>query len=217
MRRTNQGGADSTTLQDRMTKVALLIATFLVATQMAAGQNSAPADQPPAAIEPALARELIISIQDRKLAVIENGEVVKIYPVAVGSRETPTPPGRFQVINRIVSPTYYHKGEVIGPGPANPLGNRWMGLDRKGYGIHGTNVQSSIGQAASHGCIRMRKHDVEELFARVAVGDVVEIHRQRTPELAEIFGSETQPATSVVAEVKSEPAVAVVAAMAGAL
>jgi lipoprotein-anchoring transpeptidase ErfK/SrfK len=50
-----------------------------------------------------------------------------------------------------------------------------MGLSYKGYGIHGTNNQGSIGHNVSHGCIRMRKADVEQLFEIVKVGDVVEI------------------------------------------
>jgi hypothetical protein len=63
-----------------------------------------------------------------------------------------------------------------------------MGLSVKGYGIHGTNNPGSIGHNASHGCIRMKNHDVEELFQMVAVGDRVELHGERTPELDEIFG-----------------------------
>jgi hypothetical protein len=61
-------------------------------------------------------------------------------------------------------------------------------LSAKGYGIHGTNVPSSIGHNASHGCIRLRNSDVEELFEMVAVGDAVELYAGRTPELDDIFG-----------------------------
>jgi lipoprotein-anchoring transpeptidase ErfK/SrfK len=75
----------------------------------------------------------------------------------------------------------------VGPGKNNPLGTRWMGLGYKGYGIHGTNVPSSIGKAASHGCIRMRQHDVEELFALVDVGTTVELHGERPALVAMIF------------------------------
>jgi hypothetical protein len=52
-----------------------------------------------------------------------------------------------------------------------------MGLSRRGYGIHGTNAPESIGHAASHGCIRMRTRDAEELFELVRAGDSVEIMR----------------------------------------
>ena len=62
-----------------------------------------------------------------------------------------------------------------------------MGLGYRGYGIHGTNVQSSVGKAASHGCIRMRQHDVEELFELVDVGTTVELHAERPPVVAMIF------------------------------
>ena len=64
-----------------------------------------------------------------------------------------------------------------------------MGLSRKGYGIHGTNNQRSIGHNVSHGCIRMRKADVEELFELVRVGDVVEMVAEPTEALAGIFSA----------------------------
>lgn len=121
-------------------------------------------------------RRIVISIADRKLAVVEDGRVVKIYPAAVGADATPSPTGVFTIANRMPNPTWYGPhGKVVTPGTANPLGTRWMGLNRKGYGIHGTNNQSSVGHNVSHGCIRMRKADVEELFELVKVGDVVEM------------------------------------------
>ena len=131
---------------------------------------------------------LVISIPDRKLAVMEEGRVLKVYPVAVGAAVSPSPTGTLRIVNKVIGPTYYHKGKVIAPGKSNPLGDRWMGLNQKGYGIHGTNVPSSIGKAASHGCIRMGKHDVEELFSLARVGDAVEIHGERDAQVAGIFG-----------------------------
>jgi lipoprotein-anchoring transpeptidase ErfK/SrfK len=71
-----------------------------------------------------------------------------------------------------------------------------MGLSRRGYGIHGTNVPSSIGSKASHGCIRMRKADVEELFELVKVGDEVEMVAAPTEEMAWIFGATTEAIAS---------------------
>ena len=93
------------------------------------------------------------------MALIENGEVKKVYSVAVGKDTTPSPTGTFTIVNRLTNPTYYHKGLVIPQGPQNPIGNRWIGLSQKGYGIHGTNAPHSIGKAASHGCIRMGRKD----------------------------------------------------------
>ena len=120
-------------------------------------------------------RRIVVSLTDRKIALIEDGRVVKIYPIAVGKTSTPSPNGSFHIVSRVVKPTWYQPGKVVGPGPANPLGTRWMGLGYKGYGIHGTNRPRSIGRAASHGCIRMRNQDVEDLFERVEVGDPVEL------------------------------------------
>jgi lipoprotein-anchoring transpeptidase ErfK/SrfK len=120
-------------------------------------------------------RRLVVSIPDRKLAVIENNEVVEVFAVAVGAPNSPSPTGTFTIVNLVANPTYYHPGKVIAPGPQNPIGTRWIGLNQKGYGIHGTDQPESIGYAKSHGCIRLRNADVERLFERVRTGDVVEL------------------------------------------
>jgi hypothetical protein len=134
-------------------------------------------------------RQIIVSIPDRQLALIEEGRVLKIYPVAVGADVSPSPEGEFTVMSRLENPGYYKPGTVIAPGKSNPLGTRWMGLNKKGYGIHGTNLPDSIGKAASHGCIRMRQQDLEELFALVRVGDKVQLRGQRDSEIAQIFAA----------------------------
>jgi|SRR5579871_3774352 len=149
-------------------------------------------------------RRLVVSIPDRKLALIEDGRVVKIYRIAVGKTTTPSPSGSFHIVTRVSNPTYFHEGKVVGPGPTNPVGTRWMGLGYKGYGIHGTNVPGSIGKAASHGCIRLRNRDAEDLFDRVQVGDPVDLVLAPDPEIARIFAEpdnktvarQTQPAAS---------------------
>src|ERR1700730_4024798 len=133
-------------------------------------------------------RRIVISIADRKLAVVEDGRVVKIYATDVGADTTPSPTGVCKIANRVPNPTWYgpHR-KIVPPGKANPLGTRWMGLNHKGYGIHGTNNQSSVGHNVSHGCIRMRKADVEQLFEIVKVGDVVEMVSGPTAEMGWIF------------------------------
>jgi len=143
-------------------------------------------------------RRVVVSIPDRKLALLEDGKTKKVYAVAVGADVSRSPAGSFRIVNRLTRPTYYHPGTVIGPGAQNPLGTRWVGLDRRGYGIHGTNQPKSIGKAASHGCIRMARRDLEELFELVRVGDSVEIHGERDEAVAAIFGG--APADTNVAE-----------------
>ena len=145
-------------------------------------------------------RRIVISIADRQLAVLENGQAIRIYPIAVGTHNTPSPDGDFVIINHAKDPTYRHADMEIGPGKDNPLGSRWMGLSMKGYGIHGTNVQSSVGKAASHGCFRMRKHDVEELYSLVQVGDTVTVRRERDEMIAQVF---TAPAATLAAKTRS--------------
>jgi lipoprotein-anchoring transpeptidase ErfK/SrfK len=138
-------------------------------------------------------RKIVISISERRLALLEDGRLVKSYPIAVGARVSPSPDGEFAVINHAKDPTYRHGGKEILPGKDNPLGTRWIGLSLKGYGIHGTNVPKSIGKAASHGCFRMAQSDIEELYSRVQVGDTVIVRRERDELIARIFAAPATP------------------------
>jgi hypothetical protein len=174
-----------------MTAVAAMMAAVLLvpvraqSANLPAATNQAEKNEASAA---ATKRVIVVSLEDRRLALLEDGKVVKTYPVAVGKSSTPSPAGTFTIERRVMNPTYSHHGRIVPPGPNNPVGSRWMGLSIKGYGIHGTNVPSSIGKAASHGCIRMGKADVEDLYSRVAVGDEVELVGQRNEETAQLFG-----------------------------
>ena len=159
----------------RLTTAAAIAATLTAARAFAAdGETTA-------------VRRVVVSIPDRKLALIENDAVVRVFPVAVGAPESPSPVGTFTIANRVTNPTYYRPGKVIAPGSANPIGTRWIGLSEKGFGIHGTDDPKSIGHARSHGCIRLRNGDVEKLFELVRSGDVVELHAERTEEIAALF------------------------------
>jgi lipoprotein-anchoring transpeptidase ErfK/SrfK len=165
------------------------------------------------AAQTAPVRVIVVSLEDRKLALIENGEVKKIYSVAVGKPSTPSPQGRFTIERRVANPVYHHNGRTVEPGPGNPVGTRWMGLNVNGYGIHGTNEPKSIGKAASHGCIRMGKADLEEFYALVAVGDQVQIIGERNEETARLFNpiapvvpmQTAQVAQTAKAEPKADP------------
>ena len=143
---------------------------------------------------------MLISLADRKLAVIEDGNVIAKFSVAIGAAASPSPTGKFQIVNRVSNPTYYHPGTVIPSGKDNPVGARWIGLNQKGYGIHGTNAPKSVGHAASHGCIRLRNRDVERLFAMLKVGDAVEIHSERDEQVAQVFGGSTDDTTVAALE-----------------
>ena len=150
-------------------------------------------------------RQVVVSIPDRKLAVMENGVVIRSFPVSVGVVASPSPTGKFEIVNRLVEPTYYHAGVVIPPSGRNPLGPRWVGLNKKGYGIHGTNAPRSIGHAASHGCIRLRNRDIVEFTKLVNVGDTVDIRGERDQDVARVFGqdSNTELAAARAADITS--------------
>jgi lipoprotein-anchoring transpeptidase ErfK/SrfK len=153
--------------------------------------NQAAENPAPAA---ATHRVIVVSLEDRRLALVEDGKVKRVYTVAVGKPSTPSPVGTFTIGRRAMNPTYSHNGRVVPPGPNNPVGTRWMGLSIHGYGIHGTNEPNSIGKAASHGCIRMAKADLEELYPMVAVGDTVELIGKRNEQTAQLFGEGKNPA-----------------------
>jgi lipoprotein-anchoring transpeptidase ErfK/SrfK len=149
------------------------------------------------AVPTAKQRLIVVSLEDRKLALVEGGQVKKVYTVAVGKPSTPSPVGTFTIERRAANPTYHHNGKTVLPGPNNPVGTRWMGLSIQGYGIHGTNEPSSIGKAASHGCIRMARTDLEEFYDMVSVGDTVELIGQRNEQTAQLFGNTESPAPVV--------------------
>lgn len=164
-------------VEDQMKKLAAVTGVMLVAAAEAMAQDKAP--RPP--------RRIVVSIPDRKLAVVEGERVLGTFEVAVGAPWSPSPTGTFKVVTQVVRPTWYYRGKVVGPGPGNPVGTRWIGLSAAGYGIHGTNAPRSIGKRVSHGCIRLRNSDVEALFEMVALGDVVELDGERTAETAALF------------------------------
>jgi hypothetical protein len=177
-------------------------AVAVVAMGMAApvmAQTVAPTVAPTAA-----KRLIVVSLEDRKLALVEDGQVKKVYTVAIGKPSTPSPVGTFTIERRVANPVYHHGDKTVQPGPGNPVGTRWMGLSIKGYGIHGTNVPSSIGKAASHGCIRMGKADVEELFDMVEAGDTVELKGERDEEVVKLFGPVTPAAPAAQPEVAAK-------------
>ncbi|MFQ6537353.1 MULTISPECIES: L,D-transpeptidase [Aphanothece] len=141
-------------------------------------------------------RELVLDRRRRHLLVLEGGRELRRFPVAVGRPGWETPVGRFQVIELVANPVWEHPatGQRVQPGPANPLGSRWIGFHRdcqgrRGFngrenlvvegcvsaGFHGTPNRETVGQAASHGCVRLFDEHVRELFALVQMGTPVTV------------------------------------------
>jgi lipoprotein-anchoring transpeptidase ErfK/SrfK len=123
-----------------------------------------------------------ISRGSNTLRLYDGLHFVRTFGVATGQSQYPTPSGLWHVVDMQLNPWWrppdspWAAGkEPIPPGPGNPLGTRWMGLDAAGVGIHGTPDAASIGYSASHGCIRMQIPDAEWLFGHVTIGTPVYI------------------------------------------
>ena len=120
----------------------------------------------------------------RLYGIRKNGrtKLVRTFGVATGQPSFPTPTGLWHVIEKQKNPWWFPPDspwaqglKPIPPGPGNPLGTRWMGLDASGVGMHGTPDDASIGYSASHGCIRMHVREAEWLYVRVKLGTPVMI------------------------------------------
>ena len=167
--------------------------------------------------------QLIISVRDQKLMLVQNGGKVATYPVSTSmfgvgdswGRMT-TPIGYLAVEKKIgdnvPSGAVFHKrrltGEILQPNAPgrDPVTTRilWLrGLEaqnahafQRGIYIHGTPQEKSIGRPASYGCIRMKSTDVAALYDRVPVGALVQITPEHLPKVAKTPRS--QPASTFV-------------------
>ena len=121
---------------------------------------------------------LVVDLSEARVHSYWGEQRIASYPLAVGQPGWETPTGTFQVIHKQHNPTWRQPitGDLIPPGPDNPLGDRWIGFWSDGehqIGFHGTNKEDLIGQAVSHGCLRMRNGDVRALYEQVSEGTPV--------------------------------------------
>jgi lipoprotein-anchoring transpeptidase ErfK/SrfK len=112
--------------------------------------------------------------------------LIAVYPVTTGSSEKPAPDGTLKVTSVSKNPTYRYNPEyafkgvkskeafTIKPGPNNPVGLVWIGLNKEGYGLHGTPEPSKVSKSESHGCIRLTNWDALQLASAVTKGIQVE-------------------------------------------
>lgn len=134
-------------------------------------------------LNPAIALQhlqLVVDLSDRRVYLYKDATLQANYEIAVGKEGWGTPTGQFKIINMQTDPIWQHPftGEIFPAGAENPLGSRWIGFWSDGVhqiGFHGTNQDDLIGQAVSHGCIRMHDQDAQALYAQVVVGTPVVI------------------------------------------
>jgi hypothetical protein len=130
---------------------------------------------------------LVLKLNERRVYLMDDppGSPPKSYIVAVGRKPTETPTGKFAIKEMVKNPDWVKfdfkdPTRVLGrvpPGPKNPMGLRWIGFAMSPHGwdvgFHGTPQPELLGQAVSHGCVRMRNEDVVMLFDRVKIGTPV--------------------------------------------
>jgi lipoprotein-anchoring transpeptidase ErfK/SrfK len=123
---------------------------------------------------------IVIRRSSNQLFLYDGMRYRRLFAVATGQHQYPTPLGRFSIVVKWKNPWWYPPSspwaqgqKPIPPGPGNPLGTRWMGLSAAGVGIHGTPSDGSIGYSVSHGCIRMHIPQAEWLFNHVEIGTTV--------------------------------------------
>jgi lipoprotein-anchoring transpeptidase ErfK/SrfK len=127
-----------------------------------------------------LERRLVLNLKQRLVYVYEGDKAIAKYPVAIGKKGWETPKGNFKVIQMVKNPIWQNpwNGKILPPGPNSPLGERWIGFWTDGkntIGFHGTPGEHVMGQAVSHGCVRMRNKDIKSMFDLVGMGAPVTV------------------------------------------
>jgi len=132
-------------------------------------------------------RRLVLSREQRLIEVFEGDKLIACFPCTPGSKDTPVPQGTWKVTSNILMPYYRWDKSVLDsgkrsdtafnlpPGPNNPVGIVWMGINRPSVGMHGTTSPDQIGRNESHGCIRLANWDAFLLSQLIDKGVQVEV------------------------------------------
>jgi len=130
-------------------------------------------------------RSVYIYTKEKMLDVYDGKKLIASFPITPGSTKLPAPLGKWEVIGIVTLPQFRWDEEMlehgkrsadayeIPPGPRNPVGVLWCGLDKTGIGVHGTNTPETIGRTGSHGCIRLANWDAIRFSRMVTTGTPV--------------------------------------------
>jgi lipoprotein-anchoring transpeptidase ErfK/SrfK len=134
-------------------------------------------------------RKVFVDTKERFLLIYEDKQLVAEFPITPGSSTLPAPLGLWKILGIATLPVFRHDEGVLNhgvksdqffnlpPGPNNPVGVLWIGLNKPHVGIHGTNNPETIGRAASHGCIRTANWDAARVKELISVGNPVSIFK----------------------------------------
>ena len=138
-------------------------------------------------------RVITVDTREKMLDLRDGDKLLASLPITPGSGSLPTPPGTWRIVGVAQLPTFRWDKSVLMTGvrsdtfymlpigPNNPVGVMWIGLNKPGIGIHGTNNPQTIGRAASHGCMRTANWDVVRLSKQVTAGMTVIIEGPAAP------------------------------------
>jgi len=164
-------------------------------------------------------RVIKIDTKEKLLGLYDGEKLLASIPITPGSGHLATPPGNWKIVGIVQLPTFRWDAGVLNYGvrtstffelpigPNNPVGIMWIGLNRAGIGIHGTNQPQTIGRSASHGCMRTANWDVIRLSKMITKGLPVIIEGPKpTPRPVVVAAKKTPttPAASVAAPPPSE-------------
>ena len=131
------------------------------------------------------ARLITVDRKEHMLDLTDGDKLLAALPITPGSETLPTPDGKFRILGVSAQPTFRWDEGVLNhgirtenfynlpAGPNNPVGVVWVGLNKPGIGIHGTNNPQTIGRAASHGCMRVANWDIIRLSKLITEGMTV--------------------------------------------
>lgn len=133
-------------------------------------------------------REVYVYRNERIMEIYDGANLVASLPITPGGGKLATPAGKWRIVGIASMPTFRWDKSVLmtgkrsetfyllPPGPNNPVGVAWIGLNKPGIGIHGTNQPDTIGRAASHGCMRLANWDAGRFAKQVTKGVKVNIY-----------------------------------------
>ncbi len=140
-------------------------------------------------LKPEFAKRVIkIDTRFRMLDIMDGDKIVSSYPITPGSQKLPAPIGTWKIVGIATLPWFRWDEAMLmhgqrsenfynlPPGPRNPVGIAWIGLNKRGIGIHGTASPDTIGRSGSHGCIRLANWDAARVINQVTEGMTVQIY-----------------------------------------